>query len=110
MWTQILILAFVAILFSFTNLFGQTDSSNKTTENTSSKTILDFTKTVNPRPDLAGKEDTEKRENELTPLNKVIFTSLQEDNTNEDSEIIEKNSGSFNEVINPVLTTDPKKE
>ncbi len=92
----------MVILFSAKSSFAQTDRSNSTTENNvvSSGTI-DFNTTINPRPDLAGKENIENVKHLFVKIDQVSSNTGDEDPTDADKEIIENTKESFNEVINP---------
>ena len=63
------------ILLSAKSSLAQTDRSNNTSENnvvSVSSGTIDFNTTINPRPDLAGKENTDKIEHQFIKIDQVI--------------------------------------
>ena len=94
--------ALMIVLLSATLSFAQRGGSNIAYGNElMSSGTIDFNTTINPRPDLAGKENAEKAEHVFIKIDQVINNSSDEDATDADKENIENKKESFDQVINP---------
>ena len=90
------------VLLSTKLSFAQTEGNNIASGNeVMSPGTNDFNTTINPRPDLAGKENAEKAEHVFIKIDQVINNSSDEDATDADKENIENKKESFDQVINP---------
>lgn len=107
MLNRIFTVGAVMVLFSVKSSFAQADRSNETSEISTSE-IIDFTKTINPRPDLVGQENNEKREKQLISFDTAIPNSTKEDGEGDGEEMLEKKRESFDQVVNPKPETEDK--